>query len=116
MNDEWYLVLIPLSVVWGIVTIVRVVTESTARQKAIEKGLPEDVARTLFARAVAIGDQSLKYGMVAGALGLSLMILDGRGVDLDRPLAFGIPLFFVGVALVAYHVFAGGERKKKAQE
>lgn len=110
MHEE-LLVLIPLGFTWGLVAIVKAVVENGTRRKAIEKGIPEDVARTLFQTAPVTGDQSLKYGMVAGALGLSLMILDGKGIDLERPLAFGIPLFFVGVALVLYHQFVG--RKKQ---
>lgn len=109
--QEELMILIPLGFVWGVVAIVRAVVENGTRRKAIEKGIPEDVARTLFQTAPIGGDQSLKYGMVAGALGLSLMILDGRSIDLDRPLAFGIPLFFVGIALVLYHQFVGRKTK-----
>jgi hypothetical protein len=108
--QEELLVLIPLGFTWGVVVIIKAIVENGTRRKAIEKGIPEDVARTLFQTAPPSGDHSLKYGMVTGALGLALMIIDGKGIDLDRPLAFGIPLFFVGVALVLYHQFMG--RKK----
>jgi hypothetical protein len=109
MQDE-LLILIPLGFTWGLVAIVKAVVENGTRRKAIEKGIPEDVARTLFQTAPVSGDQSLKYGMVAAALGFSLMILDGMGLDPDRPMAFGIPLLLVGGALVAYHQYAS--RKK----
>ena len=105
MNSDSIMILIPISFFWGIVAIVRAVTENATRRKAIDKGIPEDVARTLFQTAPETGDQSLKYGAVAVALGLSLMVLDGMGLDLERPLAYGIPLFFVGGALVAFHAY-----------
>ena len=105
MHEE-LLILIPLGFTWGFVAVVRAVVENGTRRKAIEKGIPEDVARTLFQTAPATGDQSLKYGFIAGALGFSLAIIDGMGLDLERPLAFGIPLLLVGGALVAYHQIA----------
>jgi len=106
--QEELLVLIPLGFTWGVVAIVKAVVENGTRRKAIEKGIPEDVARTLFQTAPVGGDQSLKYGMVAAALGLSLMFISGAGIEFrdDRALSFGIPLFFVGAALMAYHAFA----------
>ena len=110
MQDE-LLILIPLGFTWGLVAIVRAVVENGTRRKAIEKGIPEDVARTLFQTAPVSGDQSLKYGFIAAALGVSLMIVDGMGLDPERPLAFGIPLLLVGVALVAYHRFAAGKKQ-----
>jgi len=115
MHEE-VLVLIPLGIAWAVVMIVRAVAENSTRRKAIEKGVPEDVARTLFATTPHTGDQSLKYGLVAVALGLSLMVLDIRGLDLDRPLAFGIPLFFIGVALVGYHLFGDSLRRKDRKD
>jgi hypothetical protein len=106
--QEELLVLIPLGFTWGFVAVVRAVVENGTRRKAIEKGIPEDVARTLFQTAPASGDQSLKWGLIAGALGLSLMFISTVGIEFrdDRPLAFGIPLFFVGIALMAYHWIA----------
>lgn len=112
MDSESIMVLIPLGFVWGVVTIVRAVVENGTRRRAIEKGIPEDVARTLFQTAVPVGDQSFKYGMVALALGLALMVLDGMGLDEHRPLAYGIPLFFVGGALLAYHAFNAKQKKQ----
>lgn len=109
--QEELLVLIPLGFVWGLVAIVRAVVENGTRRKAIEKGIPEDVARTLFQTAPVTGDQSLKWGFIAGALGFALMIIDGMGLDPDRPLAFGIPLLLVGGALVAYHHNAGKKKQ-----
>ena len=110
MQDE-LLILIPLGFTWGLVAIVRAVVENGTRRKAIEKGIPEDVARTLFQTAPVSGDQSLKYGFIAAALGFALMIIDGMGLDPERPLAFGIPLLLVGVALVAYHQYAGKKKQ-----
>jgi len=105
--QEELLVLIPLGFTWGFVAVVKAVVENGTRRKAIEKGIPEDVARTLFQTAPATGDESLKWGMVVSALGLSLMFISVGGIEFrdDRPLAFGIPLFFVGAALMAYHWF-----------
>lgn len=109
MHEE-LLILIPLGFTWGLVAIVRAVVENGTRRKAIEKGIPEDVARTLFQTAPVSGDQSLKYGLIAGALGLALVVIDSLGLDPERPLAFGIPLLLVGAALVGYHRFANGKK------
>jgi hypothetical protein len=109
--QEELLILIPLGFTWGFVAVVKTVVENGTRRKAIEKGIPEDVARTLFQSAPATGDQSLKYGMVAAALGFALMVIDGMHLDPDRPLAYGIPLLMAGGALVVYHQLV---QKKKA--
>jgi len=113
MNEE-IMVLIPIAFVVGIVAIVRAVVENSTRRKAIEKGIPEDVARTLFQTAPVVGDQSLKHGAVLGSLGLALMFISAIDLDFrdDRPLAFGIPLFFVGIALVLYHQFMVHKKKQ----
>jgi len=110
MHEE-LMILIPLGIVWGVVAVVRSISENGTRRKAIEKGIPDDVARTLFQTAPPVVDQSLKWGMVAAALGVALMAIDALGLDTERPLAFGIPLLLVGAALVAYHRMGGHKPK-----
>jgi hypothetical protein len=120
MDAEAFAVLIPIALFAMIFLIVKSVADNKTRQKAIEKGVSDEFLKNLFKQQPDEGAQdlnrSLKWGMVAFAIGLGLMTVDGQNLSPDDPSAFGIPLLYAGVALVLYQMFLRNDAKKSRKD
>lgn len=104
MNEDMLIPFIPISLFAMIYFIVKAVADNKTRQRAIEKGVTEETLKNLFAQDPGEGTGALKWGMVAAAIGASLVVVDSLGISADRPTAFALPLLFAGGALVLYQI------------
>lgn len=99
-----------LALAFTVVSVTRIVSEGRTRRRLIESGVTPEVVRALTA---AQGDDvglhnALKWGLVMGALGVALIVVQFIPFRADEPIAFGIVLVFVAVGLLTY--YAAGKR------
>ena len=104
-----------LSFTVTIIAVTRLVTEARTRRRLIEMNATPELARTVTtASATDLGvHASLQWGLVTGAVGLSLVIIQYLPFQPDEPIAYGVVLLFASAGLILYHFL--GKRLLKQQ-
>jgi hypothetical protein len=95
-----------LSFTVTIIAVVRLVTEARTRRRLIEMNATPELARTVItASAADLGvHASLQWGLVTGAVGLALVLVQYLPFEPDEPIAYGVVLLFASAGMVLYHV------------
>ena len=97
-----------LSVAFAIVGVTKIISDGRTRRRLIEAGAtPELVAAIAAAPSQDPGLYgSLKWGLVIGAVGLALVIIQFLPYDEDEPIVYGLILLFGAAGLLAYYAAA----------
>lgn len=91
-----------------LIAITRIVSEARTRRRLVETGASPELAKLVTsASASDLGvHASLQWGLVTGAVGLALIIIQYLPFRPDEPISYGILLVFASAGLIGYH-FAG---------
>jgi len=97
-----------LSLAFVIVGVTRVVVEGRTRRRLIEAGANPEVAAAIVApvRSDPGLHGALKWGLVTGAVGLALVVIQFIPYGPDDPIVFGLVLVFGAAGLLAYYASA----------
>ena len=107
LNDLVPLV-VPLAFFWVISAVARTIAETRTRRRLIETNASPEFAAAVMTEArgdTALYD-SLKWGLVIGAIGLALIVVQFLPYQPDDPIALGVVLVFGAVGLLAYYAAA----------
>ena len=99
-----------LSLAFIVVGVTRTISESRTRRRLIEAGATPELVRALTAapQTDAALHSSLRWGLVLGAVGLALILVQFLPYRLDEPIVLGLVLVFGAAGLLAY--YAAGRR------
>ena len=97
-----------LSLAYATVGVTRAITDSRVRRRLLESNTSVELANAVVAspRREPMLGETLKWGMVIGALGLALILLQFLPFDADDPIASGILLLSAAIALLGYYGMA----------
>lgn len=105
-------IIVPLgfffSLAYATVGVTRAITDSRVRRRLLESNASVELATAVVAppRKEPMLGETLKWGMLIGALGLALILLQFLPFDPDDPIAAGILLVSAAVALLGYYGMA----------
>lgn len=92
----------PLVFAWMVVRL----SEGWMRKKILERDPDPELVEKLWKRRESPSRYpALKWGMVAVALGLGILVEAVLPYDFDDPVAYGVLLLFGGIALILYYVY-----------
>ena len=97
-----------LSLAFGTVGVARIISDGRTRRRLLETNASTELAAALVARPHAeppFGD-TLKWGLVIGAVGIALIIVQFLPYKSDDPIATGLVLLAAAIALLGYYVAA----------
>lgn len=87
-----------------IVGVTRAVSDGMTRRRLIQANASPEFARTLLARdAEASRRDALKYGLLVGAVGLGLVVVQFMPYGPNQPIVYGTLLLFAAAGLLAYY-------------
>src|SRR5688500_12715971 len=115
MLDDLVPLVVPIAFFWVIAAVARTIAETRTRRRLIEtKASPEFAAAVMTEpRGDTAPHESLKWGLVVGAIGVALIIVQFLPYQSDEPIALGVVLVFGAVGLLAY--YAAARRLAKQQ-
>ena len=105
-------IIVPLglfvSLAYATVGVTRAITDSRVRRRLLESNTSVELASAVVARPrpEPMLGETLKWGMVIGAVGLALILLQFLPFDADDPIAAGILLVSAALALLGYYGMA----------
>ncbi len=92
---------------FGIVAIIKTVSDSRTRNRLIEKGVADDKIRAYFEASTEVQPlSSLKWGMVLVGIGLAAFISQAFPRYVSDEIAFGLIFIFAGIAFLIYYPLA----------
>ena len=97
-----------LSLAFATVGVTKVISDGRTRRRLLETNAPAELASALVSRPqgdIAFGD-ALKWGLVIGALGLGLIIVQFLPYDADDPIVSGLVLLSGSIGLLGYYATA----------
>ena len=97
-----------LSLAFAMIGVTKIISDGRTRRRLLETNAPAELAAALVARPqgdIAFGD-ALKWGLVTGAVGLGLIIVQFLPYDADDPIVSGLVLLFGAIGLLSYYVTA----------
>ncbi|HEY2969426.1 MAG TPA: hypothetical protein VGK75_13815 [Casimicrobiaceae bacterium] len=97
-----------LSVAFTLVGVTKVISDGSTRRRLIHAGATPELARAIVA---APKDDpglygALKWGILTGAVGLALILIQFLPYRSDEPIVLGVILVFAAAGLLAYYVSA----------
>ncbi|HEX9705678.1 MAG TPA: hypothetical protein VGA20_10555 [Gemmatimonadales bacterium] len=97
-----------LSVAFTLVGVTKVISDGRTRRRLIDAGATPEMARAI---AMTPKDDpglfsALKWGILTGAVGLSLILIQFLPYRSDEPIVLGVILVFAATGLLAYYVGA----------
>jgi len=89
----------------AIIGVAKIISDGRTRRQLIAAGVTAEVARAITAppHPDAGLHAALKWGLVVGAVGLALIVVQFIPYRPDEPIAFGIVLLFGALGLLAYY-------------
>ena len=95
-----------LSVSFILVGITKVISDGRTRRRLIEAGASPELARAIVA---APKDDpglysALRWGILTGAVGLALILIQFLPYRSDEPIVFGVILVFAAAGFLGYYV------------
>jgi hypothetical protein len=97
-----------LSLAFGTIGVTRVISDGRTRRRLLETNAPAELAAAVVSRPqtdVPFGD-ALKWGLVTGAVGLGLIIVQFLPYDADDPISTGLVLLSGAIGLLSYYATA----------
>ncbi len=107
LNDLVPLV-VPLALFWAVTALARIISETRTRRRLIETNASPEMATAVMSAGpgdVALQD-SLKWSLVVGAIGLALIVVQFLPYRSDEPIALGVVLVFGAAGLLGYYATA----------
>lgn len=97
-----------LAVAFVLVGVTKIISDGRTRRRLIEAAATPELARAI---AEAPKDDpglygTLKWGLVTGAVGLALILIQFLPYRSDEPIVLGVILVFAAAGLLAYYVSA----------
>jgi len=97
-----------LTVAFTLVGVTKIISDGRTRRRLIEAGASPEQARAI---AAALRDDpglygALKWGIVTGAAGLALILVQFLPYRSDQPIVLGVILVFAAAGLLAYYAAA----------
>ena len=87
-----------------IVGVTRAVTDATTRRRLVQANASPEFARVVLARdAEAARRDALKYGLLIGAVGVGLVVVQFMPYGPNQPVVYGTVLLFAAAGLLAYY-------------
>ncbi len=108
MLDDLVPIVVFLSVAYAIVGVTRIVSDGRTRRRLVEAGAAPELAQALTApprRDPGLGT-SLQFGLVTGAIGVGLIVIQFLPYRTDEPIAAGLLLVFAAAGMLAYYALA----------
>ena len=104
--------LVPIAFILGLafvlVGVTKVISDGRTRRRLIEAGATPELARAVT--AVPKDDLglsgTLRWGLVTGAVGLGLIVIQFLPFRSDEPIALGVILVFAAAGLLTYYARA----------
>jgi hypothetical protein len=95
-------------VAFGAIGIAKTISDGRTRRRLIEAGASPELAAAIV--SPPSGDpglhESLKWGLVMGAVGLALVIIQFLPYQPSDPIVYGLVLLFAAAGLLGYYVAA----------
>ena len=105
-----------ISVAFTLVGLTKVISDGRTRRNLIAAGATPELARAIVAGPKddpgVFG--ALKWGILTGAVGLALILIQFLPYRSDEPIVLGVILVFAAAGLLAYYV--GARRLVRAAE
>lgn len=97
--------LVPLGFFAMIAYIAKLIGDTRIRRKALDSHAEADVAEAILDRRWAEPStrSALKWGLIVGALGFGVLLVDLFAIGFESPLAYAILLLATGMALLGYY-------------
>ncbi len=97
-----------LSLAFAFVGVTKIISDGRTRRRLIEAAATPELARAITAApkddAGLYG--ALKWGLVTGAVGLALILIQFLPYRSNEPIALGVILVFAAAGLLAYYATA----------
>ena len=97
-----------LTLAFTVVSVTRIISESRTRRQMIQAGTPPEQAQAILTppRRDPALYSALKWGLVIGAAGLALVVIQFLPYQADEPIVYGLILLFTGAGLLTYYTAA----------
>ena len=99
--------IVPIGVIgiifFGLVSIIRTITDYQLRRKLIQLGHVDKQATDVLRQTTDNRLASLKWGLIILFGGIGLIIISLVGMDDDSPLPFGIEAVCIAMGFLAYY-------------
>jgi phosphatidylglycerophosphate synthase len=115
MLDDLVPLVVPLAFFWAITALAGTIAETRTRRRLIETNASPEVAAAVMTATrgdIALHD-SLRWGLVIGAIGVALIVVQFLPYQSDEPIALGVVLVFGAAGLLGY--YAAARRLAKQQ-
>jgi hypothetical protein len=91
-----------------IVGLTKVISDGRIRRRLIETGATSELAKAIAGTAQSDPDlySALKWGLLTGAIGLSLIVIQFLPYRPEDPIMLGVILLFAAGGLLGYYVIA----------
>jgi len=98
-----------------VVAVTKIVSEGRTRRQLIQSGATAELARAVIAKPEEdVGLRTaLQVGLVVGAIGLALIIVQFLPYQPDDPISVGVVLVFAAAGFLGY--YAAGRRMTRQQ-
>jgi len=103
MFDQLVPIVLFVSLAVASIGITRIVSDGRTRRKLIEAGATPEQVQAISARPDPGLADALKWGLVIGAIGLALIVIQFIPYRPDEPISFGLVLVFGAGGLLAYY-------------
>jgi len=97
---------------WGILAIVREVSQNKLRHRIVDKGLTGVNVQNLFHREAGGRQGSLKWGILLLGVGLVLLASQIISTEFSDEATFGVMFVTAGVCLLVYYFVAPKNAEK----
>jgi len=97
-----------LSVAFTLVAMTKIISDGRTRRRLIESRAAPDLVRAVVTPATEdLGLYSaLKWGILTGAVGVALIVVQFLPYRPDQPIVLGVILVFAAAGLIAYYLNA----------
>jgi len=96
-------VFIPITFIIVVGLITKWLSDNRLRRDLAHAGINYELAERLMAAPAPTSDSSLKWGIVAVAVGLSLVVIQLARLNEDDPVSFGVVFIFGGAGLLLHY-------------
>ncbi len=88
---------------YGIVSIIRVITDYQLRRKLVQLGHVDSQSTFILSKQQNSHLESLKWGLIILFGGIGFIIISLPGINLDSPLPFGIMSVCIAIGFLLYY-------------
>lgn len=105
MVDSLVPIALFVALAFVVVAVTKIVSEGHTRRQLIQSGATAEIARAIT--AAPEGDAGLRtalqFGLVIGAIGIALIVVQFLPYRPDEPISIGVVLVFAALGFLAYY-------------